>query len=149
MNFLNKETLIDAAALGAGVVAGRTLVKVAGGKVTEMLKLSGDTADLVSNAVPIVGGIATLFVAKGNRIGIGLANGMFASSAAFYVDYGLQKALGEKYKKVINGDVMMGEVLMNGDGETDSVLMGAVEDMPDYSSSSYDFTTADAGELDY
>jgi hypothetical protein len=148
MNFLNKETLIDAAALGAGVVAGRTLVKVAGGKVTEMLKLSGDTADLVSNALPVVGGIATLFIAKGNRIATGLANGMFASSAAFYVDYALQKALGEKYNKVINGDVMMGEVMMNGDGES-NVLMGAAEDMPNYSSSSYDFTYADAGELDY
>lgn len=148
MNFLNKETLIDAAALGAGVVAGRTLVKVAGGKVTEMLKLSGDTADLVSNALPVVGGIATLFIAKGNRIATGLANGMFASSAAFYVDYALQKALGDKYSKVINGDVMMGEVMMNGDGES-NVLMGAAEDMPNYSSSSYDFTYADAGELDY
>jgi hypothetical protein len=148
MNFLNKETLIDAAALGAGVVAGRTLVKVAGGKVTEMLKLSGDTADLVSNALPVVGGIATLFIAKGNRIATGLANGMFASSAAFYVDYALQKALGDKYSKVINGDVMMGEVFMNGDGDG-NVLMGAAQDMPNYNSSSFDFDSADAGELNY
>ena len=73
---------------------------------------------------------------------------MFASSAAYYVDYALQKALGDKYEKTISGDVMMGEVFMNGTDGSD-VLMGAAEDMPNYSSSSYDFTYADAGELDY
>jgi hypothetical protein len=73
---------------------------------------------------------------------------MFASSAAYYVDYALQKALGDKYEKTISGDVMMGNVMMNGTDGSD-VLMGAAEDMPNYSSSSYDFTYADAGELDY
>jgi hypothetical protein len=38
--------------------------------------------------------------------------------------------------------------MMNGTDGSD-VLMGAAEDMPNYSSSSYDFTYADAGELDY
>jgi len=148
MNFLNKETLIDAAALGAGVVAGRAAVNLVGNKLTEKLKLTGDTAELVANLLPIAGGIGTLMIGKGNRIATGVANGMFASSAAFYVDFALQKALGEKtYKGYITGDVMMGEVMMNGvDG---NVLMGAAEDMPNYSSSSYDFTYADAGELDY
>lgn len=147
MNFLNKETLIDAAALGGGVVAGRTLVRVAGTKVTETLKLTGDTAELVKNALPIAGGIATLMLFKGNRIATGVANGMFASSAAYYVDYALQKALGDKYTKTITGDVMMGEVMMN--GVDDNVLMGAAQDMPNFSSDSYDFTGADSGELDY
>lgn len=148
MNFLNKETLIDAAALGGGVVAGRAVVNLVGSKLTEKLNLTGDTATLVANLLPIAGGIGTLMIGKGNRIATGVANGMFASSAAFYVDYALQKALGEKtYKGYITGDVMMGEVLMNGDGN--GVLMGAAEDMPNYSSSSYDFTYADAGELDY
>jgi hypothetical protein len=149
MNFLNKETLIDAAALGGGVVAGRAVVNLVGNKLTEKLKLTGDTATLVANLLPIAGGIGTLMIGKGNRIATGVANGMFASSAAFYVDYALQKALGsDKYAGYIKGtDVMMGEVLMNGDGN--GVLMGAAEDMPNYSSDSYDFTTADAGELDY
>lgn len=148
MNFLNKETLIDAAALGGGVVAGRAVVNLVGSKLTEKLKLTGDTATLVANLLPIAGGIGTLMIGKGNRIATGVANGMFASSAAFYVDYALQKALGSKnYEGYIKGtDVMMGEVMMNGDG---NVLMGAAEDMPNYSSSSYDFTYADAGELDY
>lgn len=147
MNFLNKETLIDAAALGAGVVAGRTAVNMIGTPLAAKLKLSDETKPLVANLIPIAGGIATLMIGKGNKIATGLANGMFASSAAYYVDYALQKALGDKYTKTIAGDVMMGEVLMNGDGN--GVLMGAAEDMPNYSSDSYDFTTADAGELDY
>ena len=102
---------------------------------------------MVKNALPIAGGIATLMLFKGNRIATGVANGMFASSAAYYVDYALQKALGDKYTKTITGDVMMGEVMMN--GVDDNVLMGAAQDMPNFSSDSYDFTGADSGELDY
>jgi hypothetical protein len=86
---------------------------------------------------------------KGNRIATGVANGMFASSAAYYVDYALQKVLGGKYAGYNGiGEVFMGNVMMNGTDGSD-VLMGAAEDMPNYSSSSYDFTYADAGELDY
>ena len=148
MNFLNKETLIDAAALGGGVIAGRAVVKVAGDKIAEKLKLSAETAPLVSNALPIVGGIATLMLGKGNRIATGIANGMFAASAAYYVDYGLQKLLGGKYAGY-NG---VGEVMMNGNGDglsPESVLMGAAQDMPDFQSSSFDFVASDAGELNY
>lgn len=149
MNFLNKETLIDAAALGGGVVAGRFAVKQFGDKLTETLKLEpGDTADLVKNLIPIVGGIATLMIGKGNRIATGVANGMLASSAAYYVDYALQKVFKDKYKSNIAG-VMMNGVMMNGTDDGSGVLMGAAEDMPNYSSDSYDFTGQDAGELDY
>jgi hypothetical protein len=150
MNFLNKETLIDAAALGAGVVAGRTVVKVAGDKLATTLKLEGETASIVSNLLPIAGGIATLMIGKGNRIATGIANGMFAASAAYYVDYALQKVLKDKYTPTITGNVMMNGVMMNGyGGEDETVLMGAAQDMPNYNSDSFDFTGADAGELDY
>jgi hypothetical protein len=136
MNFLNKDTLIDAAALGGGVIAGRAVVK----KVAPMIPVVKDN-ELLANALPIVGGIVTLMVGKGNRIATGLANGMFAGSAAFYVDTLLQKA------GIEIGNVMMGNVMM---GQTDeSVLMGAAQDMPNYSSDSYDFTSADSGELNY
>jgi hypothetical protein len=154
MNFLNKETLIDAAALGGGVVAGRAVVGLASKKVAEITKQpeGSDTAKLIANALPIAGGIATLMLFKGNRIATGVANGMFASSAAYYVDYALQKALGaDKYKGYI-GEVMMNGVMMNGDGDglsPESVLMGAAQDMPNYTSSSFDFDSADAGELNY
>ena len=157
MNFLNKETLIDAAALGGGVVAGRAVVGLASKKVAEITKQpeGSDTAKLIANALPIAGGIATLMLFKGNRIATGVANGMFASSAAYYVDYALQKALGDKYGvdgKGYIGEVMMNGVMMNGNGDglsPESVLMGAAQDMPNYTSSSYDFDSADAGELNY
>ena len=136
MNLLNKDTLIDAAALGGGVIAGRAVVS----KVAPMIPVVKDNPYL-ANALPIVGGIATLMLGKGNRIAVGLANGMFAGSAAFYVDTLLQKA------GVSIGNTMMGNVFMNGMDE--SVLMGAAQDMPNYSSDSYDFTSADSGELDY
>lgn len=149
MNFLNKDTFIDAAALGGGVIAGRAVAKVAGDKIADALKLSEQTKPLVANALPIAGGIATLMFFKGNRIATGVANGMFASSAAYYVDYALQKVLGDKYTGYnAIGEVLMGNVMMNGTDDS-NVLMGAAEDMPNYSSSSYDFTYADAGELDY
>lgn len=136
MNFLNKDTLIDAAALGGGVIAGRAVVS----KVAPMIPVVKDNPYL-ANALPIVGGIATLMLGKGNRVAVGLANGMFAGSAAFYVDSLLQKA------GVSIGNVMMGNVMM---GQTDeSVLMGAAQDMPNYSSDSYDFTSSDSGELNY
>ena len=136
MNFLNKDTLIDAAALGGGVIAGRAVVK----KIAPMIPVVKDN-EYLANALPIVGGIVTLMVGKGNRIATGLANGMFAGSAAFYVDTLLQKA------GVNIGNVMMGNVMM---GQTDeSVLMGAAQDMPNFSSDSYDFTSGDSGELDY
>lgn len=137
MNFLNKDTLIDAAALGGGVIAGRAVVK----KLAPMIPVVKDNKFL-ANALPIVGGIATLYFGKGNRIATGLANGMFAGSASFYVDELLQKA------GVNIGEVMMGNVMM-GEASNESVLMGAAQDMPNYTSSSFDFTGSDSGELDY
>jgi hypothetical protein len=136
MNLLNKDTLIDAAALGGGVIAGRAVVS----KVAPMIPVVGSNP-LLANALPIVGGIVTLMIGKGNRIATGLANGMFAGSAAYYVDYALQKA------GVSIGNTMIGDVFM---GNTDeSVLMGAAQDMPNYQSDSFDFTSSDAGELNY
>jgi hypothetical protein len=150
MKFLDKQTLIDAAALGGGVIAGRTVASVGGKKVNELLKidLESEKAKIVSNLLPIAGGIATLMLGKGNRIATGLANGMFASSAAFFVDLGLQKALGSKYTSKMGG-VMMNGVMMNAVDTGENVLMGAAQDMPNYTSDSFDFTGADAGELDY
>jgi hypothetical protein len=150
MNFLNKETLIDAASLGGGVIAAKFVKKAVGDKVTEKLPatMPAETKKVILNLLPIAGGIATLVIGKGNRIANGLANGMFAEAFAGIVDFGLQKA-GITKEPYMTGtdDVFMGEVLMSGTDE--SVLMGAAQDMPSYSSDSYDFTAADAGELNY
>jgi hypothetical protein len=150
MNFLSKESIIDAASLGGGVIAAKAVKKVVNDKFGDKLPATMDpeTKKLVLNVLPIVGGIATLMVGKGNRIANGVANGMFAEAFAGIVDFGLQK-IGVTKEPFIAGtdDVFMGEVLMSGTGE--SVLMGAAQDMPAYSSDSYDFTAADAGELNY
>lgn len=154
MNLFNKETLIDAASLGGGVVVSKVVKKAAGKKLTEMLpdSLSVDTKNVLTNLLPIAGGIATLMIGKGNRIANGLANGMFADAFAGIVDFGLQKA-GVTKEPLIQGDgigeVLMGEVLMGEVADSSDVLMGAAEDMPNYSADSYDFTSADAGELNY
>ncbi len=147
MNFLNKETLIDGAALGAGVVAGRVVVNKVGSKLEPILVKAGVPADkvnLVTNALPIVGGIATLYFGKGNRIATGVANGMFAASFGFYVDTLLQTV-----GVPVNGVMMQGADTFMGQAPAGGVMMGAAEDMPGYTSESFDFTSADAGELDY
>lgn len=149
MNFLNKETLIDGAALGAGVVAGRVVVNKLGSKLEPTLVKAGVPADkvsMVTNALPIVGGIATLYFFPDNRIAQGVANGMFAASFGYYVDTLLETA------GVNTGTSGLGSVMMQGAfmGEAPgNVMMGAAEDMPNYSSGSFDFTGADSGELDY
>jgi hypothetical protein len=150
MNFLNKETLIDAASLGGGVIVSKVVKKQIGAKVTNMLPatMSAETKDVLTNLLPIAGGIVTLMVGKGNRIANGLANGMFADAFAGIVDFGLQKAGVVKEPLTGVGEVFMGEVFM-GEAGAEDVLMGAAQDMPDLKSDSYDFTSADAGELNY
>lgn len=150
MNFLNKETLIDGAALGAGVVAGRVVVNKVGSKLEPTLVKAGIPADkvsMVTNALPIVGGIATLYFFPGNRIAQGVANGMFAASFGYYVDTLLETAGVNTGKAGVRGVMMQGAFM--GEAPAGGVMMGAAEDMPGYTSESFDFTSADAGELDY
>lgn len=149
MNFLNKQTLIDAAALGGGVVAAKIVVNKVGGKIKDALPttMSETWKDVIVNGLPIVGGVATLMIGKGNRIATGLANGMFAASFGFYVDTALSAAgvptNGWPYRPGI-GEVFMGQA-----GSGNQVFMGAAQDMPAYATDSYDFTSADSGELNY
>jgi hypothetical protein len=145
MSILNKETLIDAAALGAGVVAGRAATGLVASKLGT--KVAALQNPLIANLTPIVGGIATLYLAPGNRYAQGIANGMFASAAAFYVDYALNKAGVNLDAKATAGEGTTG-VFMNGVGN-DGVFMGNTEGTSDYSSDSYDFTGGDAGEMDF
>lgn len=144
MNFLSKETLIDGAALGTGVAVAKVVVNKVGPKVETALAKANVPAKAIPyivNALPIVGAFATLKLLPGNRFAQGAANGMFAATFGFVVDSLLQSAGVPGASGV--GAVMMGEVA----GE--SVLMGAAQDMPGYTSSSFDFTGQDAGELNY
>jgi len=144
MNFFSKETLIDGAALGTGVAVAKVVVNQVGPKVEAALTKANVPAKAIPyivNALPLVGAFATLKLLPGNRFAQGAANGMFAATFGFVVDSLLQSAGVPGATGV--GAVMMGEV----GGE--SVLMGAAQDMPGYTSASFDFTGQDAGELDY
>jgi hypothetical protein len=145
MKFLNKETLIDAASLGVGVVAGRAATNVVASKLGA--KVPALSKPLVANLTPVAGGILALILAPDNRYVQGIANGMFASAGAFYVDYALNKAgvnlTGGAGDNAVNG------VFMNGVGESDVFMGNAETGTDDYASDSYDFTSASTGEMDF
>jgi len=145
MSILNKETLIDAAALGTGVVAGRAATGLVASKLGT--KVAALQNPLIANLTSIVGGIATLYLAQGNRYAQGIANGMFASAASFYVDYALNKA-GIDLDPPATADERTAGVFMNGVGN-DGVFMGNTEGTSDFASDTYDFTSGDAGEMDF
>lgn len=144
MKFFDKETLIDASALGVGVVAGRAATGLVASKLGA--KVPALSKPLVANATPIAGGIITMLLLPNSRYAQGIANGMFASAAAFYVDYALNKAgldlPGKEYNPVEG-------VFMNGVGQADGVFMGNAQGTDDYSSDTYDFNSSDAGEMDF
>ena len=143
MAILNKDTALEVAYIGAGAVAG----KVVGRKVydllpstlTEKLPISGE---YIEGAIPVVVGLVLPSLAGRSTLVRGLANGMIASGASTIV--GKASGMGSI------GNVMMGNVMM---GQTPSVistpLMGSTQGTDDYSATSYDFTSADAGEMDF
>lgn len=141
MNLFNKETLIDAASLGAGVVAGRAATRVVISQVGPKVAVAANP--LIANLAPVVAGIGMLLLNKGNnRIVNGVANGMIASSAAYYVDYAISK-IGIGAGPYITGPA---PVLMSG---VDDVFIAGDEDFGDYSSAAYDTTSANAGEMNF
>jgi hypothetical protein len=135
MNILNKETLIEAAALGGGVVAGRFVAN----KAIEKVAFLSDKPQ-IANAIPAAIGIAGIMFTK-NRTLNAACNGMLAASAAYYVDMLLNK-FGVTDKQYIGAT----DAFMSG---TQPTFIGNSESMPDYRSDSYDFTSRDAGEFDY
>jgi hypothetical protein len=144
MAILSKETLIDAAALGAGAAAASVVKAKVAPMILSPLKLDGN--DYALNAVPILAGLFLPMVGGGSRIVNGLANGMIAAGAAGIVD----KVIGAAEKATeesSEGTKGVGAVFMNGVGG-DQTLMGQA-DFDDFSSSSYDATNADAGEMNY
>ena len=130
MNLLSKEVLIGAASLGAGAVIAKVVQK----KVLPMI--SPTISPVVGNLSTLVVGILTPVIIKGS-VGTGLGAGMVAVSVAVLVDPYLAKAGITGYDDTYMGDVLMGET--GGD-----VLMGAT----DFGNST-DFTSGDAGEMDY
>jgi hypothetical protein len=135
MNLLSKETLIGAASLGAGAV----IAKVVHAKVVPLIPVTALQSDIAKNLLTLGVGIFTPVVVKSN-IGKGLGAGMIAVSVAGLVEPMLKNA------NLITGtDTFMGDVLM---GEAESgTLMGASNNI--FDAPSNDYTSGDAGEMDY
>jgi len=144
MAILSKETLIDAAALGAGAAAASVVKAKFAPMILAPLKLDGNA--YAANAVPILAGLFLPMVGGGSRIVNGLANGMIAAGAAGIVDEILAKVGGDAPKDD-KGETGVGNVFMNGVGG-DQTLMGNA-DYDSYSSNSSDDTSADAGEMNF
>jgi hypothetical protein len=148
MAILSKETLIDAAALGAGAAAASVVKAKLAPMILTPLKLDGNK--YAANAVPILAGLFLPMVGGGSRIVNGLANGMIAAGAAGIVDEILAKIGTPETPTDPNtggGSAGVGNVFMNGVGG-DQTLMGNA-DYDSYSSNSSDDTSADAGEMNF
>jgi acetyl/propionyl-CoA carboxylase alpha subunit len=134
MNLLSKETLIGAASLGAGAVA----AKIVHSKVVPLIPVTALQSDIAKNLLTLGVGIFTPVVVKSN-IGKGLGAGMIAVSVAGLVSPLLANA------GITGNDTFMGDVLM---GEAESgTLMGASNNI--FDAPSNDYTSGDAGEMDY
>jgi hypothetical protein len=147
MAILSKETLIDAAALGAGAAAASVVKANVAPMILKPLNL--DANDYAINAVPILAGLFLPAIGGGSRIVNGLANGMIAAGAAGIVDKVIAQVGTPKGgdDSSTGGQAGVGNVFMNGVGG-DQTLMGNV-DFNSYSSDSTDDTSADAGEMNY
>jgi len=155
MNFLNKDTLIEVASIGAGVVSGNFVAN----KVYDLLPASVTSAvtgyeGFVKGAIPVIGGLLLPKFGGNSPIVRGIANGMIASGGAKIVDSILEKAGVDTSKFVINGigcnyptPMNGGDTMMSGtDTMMSGIDAGSVDTYTDYS---YDTSSASTGEMDY
>lgn len=154
MAMLTKETALEVAYIGAGAVTG----KIVGAKAYELIpsavtsKLGSTYAPYVEGAIPVLVGLFLPSIAGRSTLVKGLANGMIASGASTIVGTAYSQIKGSTAGV---GNVMMGNVMMEGVGQVPKTpLMGGdqsftEEGTSNYSDTSYDFTSADAGEMDF
>jgi hypothetical protein len=126
-NILKKENLVGAAGLGAGSLSAEVVLS----KVAPMLPAG---AAKFAPALPILAGLV-LSNSKGflGHVGKGMLAQGVAGVAKTIIPADTKANLG------IGGDVMMGSVMM---GESLAPVAG-------FSSDSYDYTSAAAGEMSY
>ena len=138
MNILSKDVLLDVAYIGGGATAAAVVTK----KVSEkFLPASVSTNEYVLGGIPVVLGLLLPSVAGGSRMVRGIANGMLAYGAGKIVEKGL---------KDVGVTTGVGSVMLGSVAGSDPVMMGNADVYGDtYSSSSYDITASDAGELDF
>ena len=126
-NILKKENLVGAAGLGAGSLSAEVVLS----KVAPMLPAG---VAKFAPALPILAGLV-LSNSKGflGHVGKGMIAQGVAGVAKAYIPADTKASLG------IGQDVMMGNVMM---GESLAPVAG-------FSSDSYDYTSASAGEMSY
>lgn len=126
-NILKKENLVGAAGLGAGSLSAEVVLS----KVAPMLPAG---VAKFAPALPILAGLV-LSNSKGflGHVGKGMIAQGVAGIAKAYIPADTKASLG------IGQDVMMGNVMM---GESLAPVAG-------FSSDSYDYTSASAGEMSY
>jgi len=151
----NTKTALDVLYIGGGAVAGT----VVGSKAYAAIKDNSETFDAdgklepyVKGGIPIVAGVLFPSLVKG-PIGTKLGQGMIAAGGSIIVKELLEKA-GVETNGV--GNVMMGNVMMQGSDYMspardmgNGTALGNTEGTDSYSATSYDFTSADAGEMDF
>jgi hypothetical protein len=151
----NKKTALDILYVGGGAVAGA----YAGTKIYDTLK--GDKADFdadgkmkpyIKGGAPILVGLFLPSLLGRSAAVTGVGNGMIASGASIIVSELLKKAGVENLPVNGVGNVMMGNVMMQGMTPTRDLGNGTAlgnAGYDTYSDTSYDFTPAAAGEMDY
>jgi len=141
----SKSNLTAYAGLGLGSVAA-TLVEEKAVDAVVPATVGEDAKSIIKGLTPIVAGAFTPTIVGGG-FGQALGDGMIAAGAASLTRYAIKKVSPSTATQLgIEGDV-----LMSGAEEmpmTNQTLMGNAG-MDDYSSSAYDFTSADAGEMNF
>jgi len=134
MKIFDKDTLTGAVSLGAGAAA----AKLVQAKV--LPKVMPTANKTITDLAPVAVGLVLPMVVKG-RMGRGLADGMIAVGVGSIVEGLLSKA----------GVAGTMDPVLLGNVDDSSVLMGASEDggYSDFSSDSYDTSSAFAGEMDF
>ena len=134
MKIFDKDTLTGAVSLGAGAAA----AKLVQAKV--LPKVMPTANKTITDLAPVAVGLVLPMVIKG-RTGRGLADGMIAVGVGSIVEGLLSKA----------GVAGTMDPVLLGNVDDSSVLMGASEDggYSDFSSDSYDTSSAFAGEMDF
>jgi hypothetical protein len=152
-NVFNKDTALEIAYVGAGAVAG----KIAGDKIYDQISAKVDAEGkfepYLKGAVPILVGLFLPSLVGSSKAVRGIANGMIASGSSTIVGGLLKKAgVMQGVGNVMMGNVMMGNAYAGSDASdlgNNTYLGNPAQGTDDYTSTSYDFTSADAGEMDY
>lgn len=148
----NTKTALDVLYIGGGAVAGTVVGSKAYEAIKEKVDAEGKFEPYIKGGIPIVAGVLFPSLVKG-PVGSKLGQGMIAAGGSIIVKELLEKA-GVETEAM--GNVMMGNVMMQGSDYMspardlgNGTALGNTEGTDSYTPSSYDFTSADAGEMDF